>query len=548
MSYMALYRKWRPDEFQEVKGQEHIVTTLKNQIKHERIGHAYLFCGTRGTGKTTIAKLMAKAVNCEHPVDGSPCNECESCKSIAAGTSMNVIEIDAASNNGVDNIRQINNAVQYSPSSGRYLVYIIDEVHMLSIGAFNALLKTLEEPPEYVIFILATTESHKIPITILSRCQRYDFKRISMDTITDRLEELLQRENVPATREALAYISKAADGSMRDALSILDQCIAFNLGEELTYDKVLDTIGAVDIDIYMNLFSAIKSYDVVKATDIINEAIWQGKDLTQFINEFTGFIRNVLMLKLNQDMTVDATSDNVSKLIELGADVEEGKLISFINILQEAAGKIIYATTKRIVLEVAIIKMCKPEMRQDYSALIERIGNLEQELQEARANIGANPQVVYVNQGDVSAFASQQTSGAGTQEDSLDESQQIINNLKTRYKEADYKEILQVCKAWSQIKAGTMKLTRNFFDKVQVVPSEIPSTIDIVITMCKENELAISYFDDGSNISDIEKQVAELTERNIKFNLRKVSQQEQTKQQLGKWDLSKIKFDNIEIK
>ena len=196
MSYTALYRKFRPSEFDDVKGQDHIVTTLKNQIKADRIGHAYLFCGTRGTGKTTIAKIFAKAVNCEHTVDGSPCGECEMCRAIASGASMNVIEIDAASNNGVDNIREIREEVAYRPTEGKYKVYIIDEVHMLSIGAFNALLKTLEEPPEYVIFILATTEAHKIPITILSRCQRYDFKRISIDTIADRLRELMLEEQV----------------------------------------------------------------------------------------------------------------------------------------------------------------------------------------------------------------------------------------------------------------------------------------------------------------------------------------------------------------
>ena len=219
MSYTALYRKFRPQEFEEVRGQEHIVTTLKNQIKAGRIGHAYLFCGTRGTGKTSIAKIFAKAVNCEHPVEGSPCGQCRSCRNIAAGSSLNVIEIDAASNNGVDNIREIREEVAYSPAEGRYKVYIIDEVHMLSIGAFNALLKTLEEPPSYVIFILATTEAHKIPITILSRCQRYDFRRITIDTIAGRLEELMEKEQVETEPKALRYIAKAADGPMRDALS-----------------------------------------------------------------------------------------------------------------------------------------------------------------------------------------------------------------------------------------------------------------------------------------------------------------------------------------
>ena len=253
MSYQALYRKWRPQNFEDVKGQEHIVTTLKNQIRLGRIGHAYLFCGTRGTGKTTVAKIFARAVNCEHPVDGSPCGECAMCRAIQSQASMNVIEIDAASNNGVDNIREIRDEVEYSPTEGRFKVYIIDEVHMLSIGAFNALLKTLEEPPEYVIFILATTEAHKIPVTILSRCQRYDFHRITIDTIADRLRELADKEAMDVEDKALRYIARAADGSMRDALSLLDQCVAFYLNERLTYDHVLEILGAVDTSVFSRL-------------------------------------------------------------------------------------------------------------------------------------------------------------------------------------------------------------------------------------------------------------------------------------------------------
>ena len=239
MSYTALYRKFRPQSFEDVRGQEHIVTTLKNQLKADRIGHAYLFCGTRGTGKTTIAKIFAKAVNCENPQDGSPCGECAMCKAIAAGSSMNVIEIDAASNNGVENVRTIIEEVAYPPVEGKYKVYIMDEAHMLSEGARNALLKTLEEPPKYVIFILATTEVPRIPITIMSRCQRYDFKRISIETIAGRMRELTDIEGIQVEDKALTYAAKAADGSMRDGLSLLDQCVAFHFGELLTYEKVL---------------------------------------------------------------------------------------------------------------------------------------------------------------------------------------------------------------------------------------------------------------------------------------------------------------------
>ena len=318
MSYTALYRKFRPVEFEDVKGQEHIITTLKNQIEANRIGHAYLFCGTRGTGKTTVAKIFAKAVNCEHPVNGSPCGECAMCRSIAAGTSMNVIEIDAASNNGVDNIREIREEVAYRPTEGKYKVYIIDEVHMLSIGAFNALLKTLEEPPEYVIFILATTEVHKIPITILSRCQHYDFKRISIETITDRMRDLMQEEQVEVEEKALRYVAKAADGSMRDALSLLDQCIAFYLGQKLTYDNVLEVLGAVDTDVFSRLLRSVIRRDVPKVLDIVDDLVMQGRELTQLATDFTWYLRNLLLVKTSDNIedVLDVSTENMQQLQE----------------------------------------------------------------------------------------------------------------------------------------------------------------------------------------------------------------------------------------
>lgn len=382
MSYMALYRKWRPDVFEEVKGQEHIVTTLRNQLTHDRIGHAYLFCGTRGTGKTTVAKLFAKAVNCEHPVDGSPCGTCESCRSIAEGSSMNVIEIDAASNNGVDNIREIRDEVQYSPADGRYKVYIIDEVHMLSIGAFNALLKTLEEPPSYVIFILATTEAYKIPITILSRCQRYDFRRISVETIADRLWDLMEREGQQAERKAIDYIAKAADGSMRDALSLLDQCISFYLGEALTYEKCLDVLGAVDTEVFVKLLTAVEEKEVTRAVDIIDEIIWQGRELGQFITDFTWFMRNLLLIKSSKNGAerLDFSKENLEAMKKMADRLSLEGLMRYIRIFSELSGSIKYASQKRVVLELAVIKLCVPEMERNYDSILQRMEDLSRKV------------------------------------------------------------------------------------------------------------------------------------------------------------------------
>lgn len=383
MSYTALYRKFRPDTFADVKGQDHIVTTLKNQLRANRIGHAYLFTGTRGTGKTSVAKIFARTVNCEHPTEDGPCGECRSCRAIAAGASMNVIEIDAASNNGVDNIREIVEEVSYSPAEGKYKVYIIDEVHMLSIGAFNALLKTLEEPPSYVIFILATTEVHKLPITILSRCQRYDFKRISIDAIADRMKELVEAEQVQVEDRALRYIAKTADGSMRDALSLLDQCIAFLLGQELTYDKVLDVLGAVDTEVFSRLLRDILDRNVPDCVQLLEEIVMQGRELTQFVTDFTWYLRNLMLVQASDHLedVIDMSTDNLNRLKEEAAMADMEQIVRYIRIFSELSGQIRYAAQKRILVEIALIKLCRPQMETNQEAILDRLRQVEKQLE-----------------------------------------------------------------------------------------------------------------------------------------------------------------------
>ena len=387
MSYTALYRKWRPVSFEDVKGQDPIVQTLKNQITSERIGHAYLFCGTRGTGKTSIAKIYARAVNCEHPVNGSPCNECASCKSILAGTSMNVVEIDAASNNGVENIRDIREQVQYPPTEGKYRVYIIDEVHMLSIGAFNALLKTLEEPPSYVIFILATTEVHKIPITILSRCQRYDFKRISLETIAGRLRQLTEAEHIETEDKALMYIAKAADGSLRDALSLLDQCVAFHYGKLLTYENVLDVLGAVDSGVFSSMFNAVIEGRTKDCITQLEEIVIQGCELGQFVTDFIWYLRNLLLVQSADDAEglLDMSEENLKQLKEDSTKTDGNTLMRYIRVLSELSNQLRYASQKRVMIEVALIKLTRPSMEPDLDSILQRLKQLEAAVEDLEA-------------------------------------------------------------------------------------------------------------------------------------------------------------------
>ncbi|MBE6016221.1 MAG: DNA polymerase III subunit gamma/tau [Lachnospiraceae bacterium] len=380
MSYMALYRKFRPQTFEQVKGQDHVVRTLKNQIKNNRIGHAYLFTGTRGTGKTSVAKLFAKAINCLDPRDGEPCNCCEVCLATQKDSFMDIVEIDAASNTGVDDVRRIIEEVRYTPVKGRYKVYIIDEAHMLSASAFNAFLKTLEEPPSYAVFILATTEPHKLPITILSRCQRYDFHRIDTPTIAANLKALTEQEGVEAEEKALAYIARVGDGSMRDSISLLDKCIAFSLGEKLTYENVLQTLGVVDTEIFSRVFRAVLNSDASSALRELEGAVDEGKDLSQFISDFVWYLRNLLLVNAGGSSCEDllgVSEENLKKLKEDANIANAPTLMRYIRILSELLGELRFSMTKQILAEVAFIKLAKPQMETDNASLADRIRQLE---------------------------------------------------------------------------------------------------------------------------------------------------------------------------
>ena len=572
MSYIALYRKFRPGTFDEVKGQDHIVTTLKNQLKSDRVGHAYLFCGTRGTGKTTMAKLLAKAVNCEHPTENGPCGQCESCKAISDGSSLNVIEIDAASNSGVDNIRQINEAVQYSPAQGKYLVYIIDEVHMLSAGAYNALLKTLEEPPEYVIFILATTDEHKIPVTIKSRCQRYDFHRISLDTIADRLEEIVNREGGEATKDALRFIARLGDGSMRDALSILDECISSNLGKTLDREGVLKTVGAVSVDIYKDLLVAIKENTPVKVLDIVNEAIWNGKDLIKFVDDFTWFMRNMLFLKLSPDIAgeLDMTEETIEDLKKMGNDFSVETLTRYLNILQETCSGIRSSSVKRITMEMAFLKMMHPETDVDYSAIINRLDNLEKgerpasvtaETGETKPEIDSRAlevEIIRVVEEKFNEFRKEMSSvPRSAPAEPLDKKRQseiIKKNIKDNYPDAEAEDIFKLADEWDTLILPKLNgLQKSYASDVGIEPSpdykaDGPARLRIVFD---ENEIdnnpRYGYFTDEKRKESFEDTLSEIIGKKVEIDviLRKGVKGVLDKESRA---LNKINFDDIKIK
>ncbi|MFS0657112.1 DNA polymerase III subunit gamma/tau [Bacillus sp. 179-C3.3 HS] len=392
MSYQALYRVFRPQVFEDVVGQEHITKTLQNALLQKKFSHAYLFSGPRGTGKTSAAKIFAKAVNCEKSPVSEPCNECMACKGITNGSISDVIEIDAASNNGVDEIRDIRDKVKFAPSAVTYKVYIIDEVHMLSIGAFNALLKTLEEPPAHCIFILATTEPHKIPLTIISRCQRFDFKRITTKDIVGRMEKIVDAESLNVQEGSLEIIASAADGGMRDALSLLDQAVSFS-GEQLTTDDALLITGAVSQHFISQLAEAIFDQNIAVALDTLNELLQQGKDAAKLIEDMIFYFRDMLLYKTAPDLEGVLEKVKVDeKFVSLSGRVEPQFLYETIEVLNKSHQEMKWTNHPRIFFEVAVVKLCQSTTgmtpsadNADLKVLTDKIEKLEQELSRLRA-------------------------------------------------------------------------------------------------------------------------------------------------------------------
>ena len=393
MAYQALYRVWRPQAFIDVVGQEHVTKTLQNALLQQKISHAYLFSGPRGTGKTSAAKILAKAVNCERAPVSEPCNECPTCRGITDGSISDVIEIDAASNNGVEEIRDIRDKVKYAPSVAKFKVYIIDEVHMLSIGAFNALLKTLEEPPKHVIFILATTEPHKIPLTIISRCQRFDFKRITAQSIVNRMKLIVNETGVDCDERALKMIARAAEGGMRDALSLLDQAISFSQ-DRVTLEDALTVTGSVSQSFLNKLAGAMVEKNVVSGLEALEGLLSQGKDPSRFVEDFILYFRDMLLYKaapnLEESMERILLDDDFKSVAER---VAAEQIYQLIDILNKAQQEMRWTNHPRIFLEVAIVKLCQMEQRpteqvaaNEISQLLSKIDQLERELNELKIN------------------------------------------------------------------------------------------------------------------------------------------------------------------
>ena len=532
--HKALYRVYRPKNFSNVIGQEHIVRTLKNQIENNNVGHAYLFCGTRGTGKTSTATIFSRAVNCTNLHNDEPCNECENCREILEDKTMDVVEIDAASNNSVDDIRELRENVKYSPAKAKYKVYIIDEVHMLSQGAFNALLKTLEEPPSYVIFILATTEPHKIPATILSRCQRFDFKRVTVKDISSRMRYICEKEGIEADEKALNLIARNSQGALRDALSILDQCISFE-GNKISYNDVIELLGSVNIEQLFDLAESIIKEDTRKSLQILNDFIIWGKDVRNLVNDLIDHFRNLMVCKISNDLDeiISLPEETIDLLKQQAETIDTNNLIRILNILSEAQDGMKISSNPRVLMEVTMMKIAQPMFDESKEALIKRIENLEQKIESG--NIKVNH--ISTNQ-TVDNFNENNQQNNNTVEKQEDE------NIEYENLKGD--DIKLVEKSWKKI-LQKMKEDKNQVIRalLQDVDSFNISEDTLYIIFTDNYSFAKSRLDSPATIQYVEKVIREVLNRSFSVKIALKSQLSNLNTQIKKEDKGEQILKNI---
>ena len=532
--HKALYRVYRPKNFSDVIGQEHIVRTLKNQIENNNVGHAYLFCGTRGTGKTSTAKIFSRAVNCTNLHNDEPCNECENCREILEDKTMDVVEIDAASNNSVDDIRELRENVKYSPAKAKYKVYIIDEVHMLSQGAFNALLKTLEEPPSYVIFILATTEPHKIPATILSRCQRFDFKRVTVKDISSRMRYICEKEGIEADEKALNLIARNSQGALRDALSILDQCISFE-GNKISYNDVIELLGSVNIEQLFDLAESIIKEDTRKSLQILNDFIIWGKDVRNLVNDLIDHFRNLMVCKISNDLDeiISLPEETIDLLKQQAETIDTNNLIRILNILSEAQDGMKISSNPRVLMEVTMMKIAQPMFDESKEALIKRIENLEQKIESG--NIKVNH--ISTNQ-TVDNFNENNQQNNNTVEKQEDE------NIEYENLKGD--DIKLVEKSWKKI-LQKMKEDKNQVIRalLQDVDSFNISEDTLYIIFTDNYSFAKSRLDSPVTIQYVEKVIREVLNRSFSVKIALKSQLANLNTEIKKEDKGEQILKNI---
>ena len=522
MSYTALYRKWRSRDFDDLVGQDAITRSFKNQVSHDRIGHAYLFCGTRGTGKTSLAKILARAVNCLNPKDGNPCNECENCKAILSNTSINVYEMDAASNNKVDDIRLIREQVEYPPVGMRYKVYIIDEVHMLTESAHNAFLKTLEEPPEYAIFILATTEPNALPITILSRCQRYDFRRIPAEIIADRLRHIVEEEQIAIEEEAIQYIARMGDGSMRDAVSLLDQCASYDFQREISYEDTLKILGAVDTAAFSRMIASLREKDIAKAMALVSDVLEQGKELGQYTSDLLSYYRNIMLAKTVEQIEglMDLSAENKKQLLSDAESLSMEEILRAIRLFTELLQQYRFARQKRVLLESTLVKLAHPEMEGKTDALLQRLRELEEKME--------NGSFLPVEK---TAFSK----GEVTEEKEVMEKEVILPK-------AQYEDYMLLKKDWDVIKTYfDSPSLKQALEKSRVYPAKDKKSMTIVPSL----GLLTKLFTD-KELMEIGRVISAKYKKEFHFVLGKVETEERSTKYVSDEDLNKISM-TIEI-